>query len=387
MSAIRLVRGKRPAPGGVDLNPNKKIDISDIVKAIRKDHGDKSIIMANEKLQPSRISTRIFSLDLALLGGIFAGCINEFKGPKHSGKTTACFKVISAAQKQYPDQTVAFVDAEHAFDAVWAAKLGVDVDALLLVQPVSGEEAVDQIQGLMSHPGICLVVLDSVATLTPMKEVEQATEDANVGIHAKLVTKMVRKVLAAISQAAKEGREVTFLCTNQQRAGIGKWAPPGQEAISDPGGKALAHFTVLECKFKNKETLKKDEESGAEELTVNEHAFSIEKNKWNAGIRKGEFLLQRTETETGLVEGDIDDAAAMLAFAKRMGIYTGGGRSWTLTLPEYEETLGSAAEWIEQLYSDRDLHMQLRNHLIALHASKLGMPQYFIDRTYEQVLP
>lgn len=377
------VRGVVPSAPPAD----RKVDISDIVKAIRKDNGNLAIIMASEKRQPRRIPTRIFSLDLATLGGIPAGCITEFKGPKHSGKTTACFKVISAAQKMYPSQRCAFIDMEHAFDPVWAAKQGVDTDELVLVQPVSGEEAVDQIQGLMSHPGISLVVLDSVATLVPMKEVDDAAENAHVGIHAKLVTRLVRKVLAAISTAAKDGREVTFLCTNQQRAGIGKWAPNGQEAISDPGGKALGHYVVLETKFKNKETLAKDDD-GFDVLEVNEHAFSIDKNKWNAGIRKGDFLLRRSAHEDyGLSEGDVDDAAQMLGFAKKMGIYTGGGRSWNLTLPEFEDNKGSADEWIKYIYENREIHQQLRNHLIALHAVKLEMPQYLIDFIYEQELP
>lgn len=379
-----IVRGRRQ--GGA-APADRTVDVQDIVKAIRKDFGDKAIIFASEKRQPRRIPTRIFTHDLATLGGIFVGCINEFKGAKHSGKTTACFKVISAAQLMYPDRLPAFVDMEHAFDPVWATKLGVDTSRLLLVQPDGGEEAVDQIQGLMNHPNISLVVLDSVATLVPMKEVEQAAEDQNVGIHAKLVTKMVRKILNALAVAAKDGREVTFLCTNQQRAGIGKWAPPGQEAISDPGGKALGHYTVLETKFKNKETLKKDGD-GFEMLSVNEHAFSIDKNKWNAGIRKGEFLLQRVEdVELGLMEGDVDDVGSMLAFAKRLGVYTGGGRAWKLTLPDFEETLGSAAEWTTYLYENKETHTLLRNHLIALHAAKLGMPDYLIDHIYEQELP
>lgn len=194
----------------------------------------------------------------------------------------------------------------------------------------------------------------------------------------------MRKINAGIANAAKQGRDITFLYTNQDRAGIGKWAPAGQEAISNPGGKALEHYSVLQVKFKNKETLKKDEE-GIEMLDVNEHAFTIDKNKFNAGIRKGEFQLQRVANEEyGLDEGDIDDAASMLAFGKKMGIYTGAGRSWTLDMPDFNETKGSADEWIKFLYEEREYHQQLRNHLIALHAVKLGMPQYLIDNIYEQ---
>lgn len=361
-----------------------RTDLSDIVKAIEKQHGSGTIKMANTMRQPIRLPTGIFTLDLALCGGVFMNCINEFLGARSSGKTTGVLKTIAQAQRQYPSLTPAFVDAEHTFDPVWAAKLGVDLDHLIVTQPSTGEEAVDQVQGLMSHAGVSMVALDSVAALVPMKEVEAATEDAHVGIHAKLVTRLVRKANTAISEASKAGRPMMLLVTNQQRAGIGKWAPPGQEAISNPGGKALEHYTALQVKFKNKENLKKDEE-GFDMLEVNEHAFSIDKNKFNAGIRKGEFLLRRVDNDDlGLTEGDIDDAEVMIAFGKKMGIYTGGGRSWSLELPDFEDTKGSKDEWVQFLYENQDVHQQLRNHLIALHAVKLGMPQYFVDAIYEQ---
>lgn len=361
-----------------------RADLSDIVKAIQKQHGNTTIKVASEARQPIRLSTGIFTLDLALCGGLFMNCINEFLGARSSGKTTALLKAIASAQRQYPSLTPALVDAEHTFDPVWAGKLGVDLDHLILVQPSTGEEAVDQVQGLMSHAGISMVALDSVAALVPMKEVDAATEDAHVGIHAKLVTRLVRKANTAISDASKAGRPMMLLVTNQQRAGIGKWAPPGQEAISNPGGKALEHYTALQVKFKNKENLKKDEE-GFDMLDVNEHAFSVDKNKFNAGMRKGEYLLRRSDDDDlGLSEGDIDDAESMLGFAKKMGIYTGGGSSWTLELPDYSETMRGREAWVAHLYANRDIHLQLRNHLIALHAVKLGMPQYFVDAIYEQ---
>lgn len=370
--------------GVVQGTPTGRTDLSDIVKAIGKTHGSTTVKVASTMRQPIRLSTGIFTLDVALAGGVFMNCINEFLGARSSGKTTALLKVLASAQRQYPTLTPALVDAEHTFDPVWAAKLGVDLDNLLVIQPSTGEEAVDQVQGLMCHVGISMVALDSIAALVPMKEVEAATEDMHVGIHAKLVTRLVRKANTAISDASKAGRPMMLLVTNQQRAGIGKWAPPGQEAISNPGGKALEHYTALQVKFKNKENLKKDNE-GFDMLDVNEHAFSVDKNKFNAGIRKGEYLLRRADDEElGLSEGDIDDAESMLGFAKKMGVYTGGGSSWTLTLPDFEETRAGKDRWVEFLYEDREVHRQLRNHLVALHAVKLGMPQYFVDAIYEQ---
>lgn len=377
--ARTVVRGKSKG----DDAPRRSLD--ELAAAIRKEYGGTTIMLAKEKRQPLRLPTGIFTLDLACCGGIPFQTISMFYGPRSSGKTTGMLKTIASVQRMIPEKMPALVDAEHTFDPVWAEKLGVDLDRLLVVQPASGEEAVDICDALMRDSNVSLVCLDSIAALVPMKEIEESAEDAHVGIHAKLVTRLVRKVNTAIAAASKRGEAVAFLVANQQRSAIGKWAPAGQEALSLPGGKALEFFTALQVKFKNKENLKKDDD-GFEMLTVNEHAFTIDKNKFNAGIRKGEFLLQRVaDEEYGLAEGDIDDAATMLAFGKRMGIYTGAGRSWTLELPDFEDTMGSADEWISYLYENRDVKQQLRNHLIAMHAAKLGMPQYVLDATYAQV--
>lgn len=378
MRRSRTPRGK----GATQAEP--VADMGKLVKEIRKAFGDRSIVKGNEIFQPERNPTGIFTLDLALLGGVFDRCITELHGRRSSGKTTTLYKIMANAQKKYPDRAVGFVDAELTYDPVWAEKLGVNTSDLLVAQPQSGEEAVDVTQALMAHPDVCMVGLDSIAAMTPMKEVEEAAQDIHVGIHSKLVTRLVRKVLHSITLASAAGRPMSMVCTNQDRAGIGKWAPPGQEAITNPGGKALEHYAALQIKFKNKETLKKDDE-GFELLNVNEHAFTIEKNKFNAGVRKGEFQLQRIEDEEyGLVEGDIDCASTMISTAKRMGIYTGGGRSWTLELPSGSETLGNVDEWVKRIYSDRDLYNELYNHLIALHAAKLGMPEYMIESIYAQ---
>lgn len=376
--AISRVRGKG--------QPKREID--EVLKLIARKKGDSYVKTGSEILQPYRIPTGIFSLDMALCGGIFVGKQNMFLGMRSSGKTTAAFKTIANAQRMFPNQQAVLVQPEDTYDPVWAEKLGVNVDDLLVITPETGEEAVDMIQGVMNAEDISLMVLDSVGALIPMKERDSSAEDAHVGIHAKLVTTMVRRVSSALTRAAQRNHNLTALYINQYRAGIGKWAPPGQEATSIPGGKALDHFTALQVVFKNKESLKKDDE-GFEQLAFNEHSFKIEKNKFNAGIRKGEFLLMRAEGDYGLVEGNIDDAAAMLATAKRMEIYTGAGRSWTLTLPDPEDpdsgleyNFGSADEAITALYGDPEFHRQTRNHIIAMHSAKLGMPQYVLDRIY-----
>lgn len=371
------VRGKAPRTQAVRSGS----ELDAIVLQMRKEFGDSVVDLARNKKQPARIPTGIFSLDMASCGGVFAHCITTFHGVRSSGKTTAALKAIRGAQRKYPDSTPVFIDQEHTFDPVWAAKLGVDLDRLLVSRPDTGEQAVDIAEAMLRTAEVSLVVVDSVAALIPLKEIQDSAEDQHVGIHAKLVTRLVRKTIAAFTTEAKRGHEVGLIAINQQRAGIGQWSPTG-DPISLPGGKALGFYTALQVKFKNKENMSKDSQ-GFDMLAFNEHAFKVEKNKYNAGIRDGEFqLMRRASEDYPLLEGDIDDAGTMIAYAKKMGIYTGGGRSWNLELVEEEVKFGSADEAILYLYENPDKYWELRNHLIALHSAKLGMPQDFLDQFY-----
>lgn len=362
--------------------PAHGVELTKMINAIDKQYGGGLVVAGNSLEQPLRLPTGIFALDLALCGGIPVRGVTMFHGQRSSGKTTSALKTVAMFQRLYPDLSVVFVDAEHSFESVWAAKLGVDLSRLIVVQNETGEQAVDIIDGLMQTPGVGLVVLDSVAALIPMRELDASAEDAHVGIHAKLVTGLMRKVTAAFSKSRQEGRIMSFLCINQQRAGIGKRMPNGIEAINLPGGKALDHYTLVQVKFKNKENITRDAQ-GFETLEFNEHAFQIDKNKINAGMRKGEFqLMRRDNQELGLKEGDLDDCGTMLAYAKKMDIYTGGGQAWKLELADRELKFKSAADACQYFYEDFDEFWAFRNHLIALHAAKLGMPQKFLDRFY-----
>lgn len=376
--ARTVVRGKTQSPA----TPKSGAALQAVIKQIEKAHGGGLVRRANEIQQPLRLPTGIFALDLATCGGLPNRSITMFHGRRSSGKTTSTLKTIAMTQRLHPEGDVVFIDQEHSFDEVWAMKCGVDLDRLLIVQPETGEQAVDFVDAFLNTEGVILVVLDSVAALVPMKELKASAEDAHVGIHAKLVTHMCRKVTHAFAAARRDDRNLWFLCINQQRSGIGKFSPDG-DPITLPGGKALDHYTMLQVKFKNKEKLSKDEE-GFDMLEYNEHAFTIDKNKVNAGMRSGEFqLMRRASDEYPLNEGDIDDAGTMLAHAKKVGIYTGGGQAWTLAMPDGDVKFKSGNEACTFLYEDFDQYWKLRNHLIALHAAKLNMPQYFLDRFYE----
>lgn len=387
----RMSRTPRQVRAEIEASKPRRTgaELDAAIKAISKKLGSHVIQRAADVRTAKRLPTGCFTFDLATCGGLPVQGMSEFHGIRSSGKTTKAYHTIAAAQIMYPDKICVLVDVERSFDPVWASKCGVDLDRLEVIQPDTGEDAVDIMEGMIRVEDVCLVVLDSIGAMVPHKEIDAAAEDQHVGIHAKLCTRMVRKINVALGVEKSRGHEVTVICINQQRAGIGKWAPPGQEAVSLPGGKALEHAFLVIARFKNKENMKKDSE-GFDMLTVNEHAFKLEKNKICAGMRDGEYTLQRQDSEefAGLTEGMIDNATTMLAYAKKMGVYTGGGRSWTLSIPDEEDiTFQNTDAHIDNLYNNPLLLWKLRNHLIALHAAKLRMPDYFIEGFYGDDAP
>lgn len=359
--------------------PKEKSELDVVTSEMRKRFGDQAIIRGSDQRQPWRIPTNIFMIDLATCGGIPHNQLTMIHGPRSSGKTTLSEKCIAGAQQSLPDQQAAFIDIEHTRDATWGAKLGVDNEALLYVQPDTGENAVDMADALIRTKEISLVVIDSIAALVSNKEIEESADDnATPGLQAKLVTRMCRRITNAMFAERVRGHYVTLLVLNQQRSAIGKWAPHGQEAIGLPGGKALEFTTALQIGCKNKENMSKDKH-GLETTSFNEHSFKIDKCKMHGGIRAGEYQLQRRDHDTyELAEGEIDDAETMLAHAKRIGIYTGGGSSWTLELPGFKQTFRGKEDAVTFMYLNRDVMWLLRNYLIADHARKLGLPDYFV---------
>lgn len=356
-------------------------ELQKVLAELRKQHGDKSVVAGSQVVQPWRIPTGVFAFDLATLGGIPHDRISMVHGPKHSGKTYMANRCIMGAQQTIDGQQAVLVDVEGTHESVWSSKIGVDNDNLLVVRPDSGEQAVDITNALVRTLGVSLVVVDSLAALVPIKEQEEDADKALVGLQSKLITRMLRVISAAQIAERKRGHHVTVLLLNQQRTKIGGWAPAGIEPISLPGGKALGHFTSLEWRMKNKESLSKDSE-GRETLAHNDHAFTIEKNKLNAGYRTGDFrMMRREDPVTTLTEGEVDDAPIMLSFAKIAGWYSGTPKAgYTLEFGEYEAVrAGSAEQMIRTIYSDREYMWALRCHLIANEAHRQGMPDWFVE--------
>lgn len=370
------VRRRRTLADVPDMSAS---EINKVIGEIRKRYGDGTIIKGSEAKQPYRIPTGIFTFDYATLGGIPHNRVTMFHGAKHSGKTTGACRCMAGAQSSMSDQQVAFIDVEGTYDATWGAKVGVDNEALLLVQPDSGEHAVDLCDGLLRARETSLIVIDSLAALLPLKEQESSAEDSLVGAQSRLITSMMRKISAGMIAERKRKHFVSILLINQQRTKIGGWSPSG-EPLSLPGGKAVGFFSSLEVQWKNKEIAGKDVH-GIDTMTHNEHAFSIQKNKMNGGMRTGEFQMVRDAdaNKFGLIEGEVDDAATLVAFSKKLGWYTGAGKGQRLEFLDFEQSFTSADACITFLYENPDIKWKLRTCLIADHARRMGMKEEFLD--------
>lgn len=353
-------------------------ELSEVIKAVNKNYGKNTMVSAKEILRPTMVSTGIFLLDMCTLGGIPESRLTQLSGQKHSGKSLLTAKVIASTQKQYPDKVAVLVDTEQTSDPIWMGKLGVDTERLQVAYCDTGEQAIDLVGMLIRSKETSIVAVDSLAALTSTKEIDASAGDHLVAQQAGMVTRMVKTMTSAFSEGRRRGHTPVVLATNQLRSDLNGFARFG-EATKVTGGKALGHHVSLNIVLKNKEVAGKDE-YGTDSLSVNEHAFRIDKNKLCAGIRQGEFRMFRyLDAETGLEEGDIDNAPTMITYAKRMGLYTGGGGSWKLTIDGVERKFKKAAEAIAMLNEDKEIQGHLRNELIALQAANLGMPKDIID--------
>ena len=209
--------------------------LENVMKEIRKQFGEMSILKLGDSAQRDveAVSTGALGLDLALgVGGLPKGRIIELYGHESSGKTTLALHAVANVQKA--GGTAAFIDAEHALDPAYARKIGVDLAGLVVSQPSSGEEALTICEELVKSGAVDIVVVDSVAALTPQAEIDGAMGDSHVGLQARLMSQAMRKLTAAIAQT-----KTLCIFTNQVREKIGVMFGNPE---TTPGGKALKFY-------------------------------------------------------------------------------------------------------------------------------------------------
>lgn len=290
----------------IDDNKKKAIDLA--LKQIDKAFGKGALIRLGDKQTEKidSISTGSLGLDLALgIGGVPKGRIIEVYGPESSGKTTLSLQIISECQKQ--GGVCAFIDAEHALDVYYAKKLGVDVENLLVSQPDYGEQALEILETLIRSGAVDLIVIDSVAALTPKTEIDGDMGDAHVGLQARLMSQALRKITGVLHKM-----NTTLIFINQIRMKIGNIGYGNPETTT--GGNALKFYASVRIDVRKIASLKQNEQ-----YIGNRVRAKVVKNKVSPPFREAEFDIMFGEGISRL--GELIDYGVKLDIIDKSGAW------------------------------------------------------------------
>jgi recombination protein RecA len=317
----------------------------ELIKKINKSAGGIAVGLARDRQKKlPRISSGVFQLDFALGGGYEVGKVHTFYGPQSGGKTNSCLRAIAEAQKvcrhcytgdyytqvcecgKFEEVLCAFIDVEGTLNLNWAAKLGVDTDRLAVSTPEYAEQALDIFENIVREGSMDVIALDSLAFLTPAKEIEESTAKETMGVQPRVIGKGMRKLTAALNamEMNPETKRPTIFFTNQIRMQIGvMFGNP--ETVS--GGKAPRFIAATEARFAPGKTEIPDD--GIGKPTSQVFAFKIEKNKTAVPKISGEYTMALSNVENKKL-GDIMDEHDFIKLAESAKLLTGSGSSWDL---------------------------------------------------------
>jgi len=327
----------------------KRLAVGNAISQIEKQFGKGSIMkLGDESIAHNTgfIPTGALDLDFALgLGGLPRGRIIEIYGPESSGKTTLCLSAVASAQKA--GGIAAFVDAEHALNPSFAEKIGVNIDDLLVSQPDNGEEALEITEALVRSNAMDIIVVDSVAALVPRAELDGNMGDAQMGLHARLMSQALRKLTGTIS---KTNTTVIFINQIRHKIGVMFGSPE-----TTTGGNALKFYASVRLDIRRIETIKKNEEAVGNRVRV-----KVVKNKVAPPFRQAEFDIL---FDSGISrEGCILDMGLSMELIERSG-----------TWYSYQgNRIGQGRDNARNhLVENPELAQEIENKLRQLHAEKM----------------
>jgi len=345
-------KSQNGANGATRGDSNKEKAIALAVSTIEKQFGKGAILtMTNDAIdrEIEAFSSGSASLDLALgIGGFPRGRVVEIYGPESSGKTTLALHAVAEVQRR--DGVAAFVDAEHALDVGYARRLGVKVEDLLVSQPDTGEQALEIVDVLLRSGAIDLVVVDSVAALTPRAEIEGDMGDHHVGLQARLMSQALRKLTGTVSKS-----NATVIFINQIRMKIGVMFGNPETTT---GGNALKFYSSIRLDVRRIAALK-----DGDEVVGNRTRVKVVKNKVAPPFRQAEFDILYNQGISK--EGDLLDLGVEAGLVEKSGAWYSYG----------EERIGQGRENARRfLLENRDIFEQLEDAVYAHHGLKRSVP-------------